>query len=120
MKTSYKYLAIAFAALLCSCNEGITPDMIDSQVQISANITPCVLTRVTEDGTSFTNGDAIKVQNINRENKNLAIYTYSESMGKWSTSDELYWDGAEANTLNAWYPASAAYGSFTIPADQTT
>lgn len=120
MKTSYKYLAIAFAALLCSCNEGITPDMIDSQVQISANITPCVLTRVTEDGTSFTNGDAIKVQNINRENKNLAIYTYSESTGKWSTSDELYWDGAEANTFNAWYPASAAYGSFTIPADQTS
>ena len=120
MKTSYKYLAIAFATLLCSCNEGITPDVIESQVQISANITPCVLTRVTDDGTSFTNGDVIKVQNMDRDNKNLATYTYSESTGKWATTDELYWDGAAANTFNAWYPASAAYGSFTIPADQTS
>ena len=120
MKTSYKYLAIAFATLLCSCNEGITPDVIESQVQISANITPCVLTRVTDNGTSFTNGDVIKVQNMDRDNKNLATYTYSESTGKWATTDELYWDGAAANTFNAWYPASAAYGSFTIPADQTS
>lgn len=120
MKTSYTYLAIAFATLLCSCNEGITPDVIESQVQISANITPCVLTRVTEDGKSFTNGDAIKVQNMDRENKNLATYTYSESTGKWGTSDELYWNGEDANTFNAWYPTSAAYGSFTIPADQTS
>lgn len=120
MKTSYKYLAIAFATLLCSCNEGVTPDTIESQVQISVNITPCVLTRVTEDGISFTNGDAIKVQNLNRENKNLATYTYSESTGKWSTSDELYWDGDYANTFNAWYPVSAAYESFTIQADQTS
>ena len=120
MKTSYKYLAIAFATLLCSCNEGITPDVIESQVQISANITPRVLTRVTEDGKSFTDGDAIKVQNMDRENKNLATYTYSESTGKWDTTDELYWDGETANTFNAWYPATAAYGSFTIPVDQTS
>lgn len=120
MKTSYKYLAIAFATLLCSCNEELTPGIIDSQVQISAKITPCVLTRVTEDGASFTNGDAIKVQNMDRENKNLATYTYSESTGKWSTSDELYWDGETANTFKAWYPATAAYGSFTIPTDQTS
>ncbi|MBR5274245.1 MAG: hypothetical protein IKU33_03275 [Bacteroidales bacterium] len=119
MKTSHKYLAIAFATLLCSCNEGITPDVIESQVQISANITPCVLTRVTEDGTSFTNGDVIKVQNMDRESKNLATYTYSESTGKWGTFDELYWDGYAANTFNAWYPATSAYGSFTIPTDQT-
>ena len=120
MKTSYKYLAIAFATLLCSCNKGITPDVIESQVQISANITPCVITRITEDGASFTNGDEIKVQNVDRENKNLATYTYSESTGKWSTSEELYWDGEDANTFNAWYPATAAYDSFTIPADQTS
>ena len=120
MKTSYKYLAIAFATLLCSCNEEITLDVIESQVQISANITPRVLTRVTEDGKYFTDGDAIKVQNMDRENKNLATYTYSESTGKWATTDELYWDGETANTFNAWYPATAAYGSFTIPVDQTS
>ena len=119
MKTSYKYLAIIFVTLLCSCDKEITPDIIESQVEISANITPCVLTRVTDDGTAFTNGDNIKVQNINRTEKNLAIYTYSESTGKWSTTDALYWGVQATNTFNAWYPATSAYNSFTIPTDQT-
>lgn len=120
MKTSYKFLAITLMTLLCSCNEEITPDVIESQVQISANITPCVLTRVTEDGNSFTDGDAIKVQNMDRENKNLATYTYSDSTGKWRTTEELYWIGEDSNTFNAWYPSTAAYDSFTIPTDQTS
>lgn len=120
MKTSYKYLAIAFAALLCSCNKEINPDNIESQVEISANITPIVLTRVNDDGTTFTDGDEIGIQNINRTNKNSAIYTYSESTGKWSTSEELYWGVQSTNTFKAWYPATAAYGSFTIPTDQTS
>ena len=120
MKTSYKYLAIAFASILCSCNGEVTPDMVESQVEISANITPCVLTRVSDDGKSFTDGDQIKVQNIDRNNKNLATYTYSESTGKWTTSNDLYWGVQSENTFNACYPATAAYGSFIIPADQTT
>ena len=120
MKTSYKYLAIAFASILCSCNEEVTPDIIESQVQISANITPCVLTRVNDEGTAFTNGDQIKVQNVDRETKNLATYTYSESTGKWTTSNDLYWGVQSENTFNACYPATAAYNSFTIPANQTT
>ena len=118
MKTSYKYLAIAFASILCSCNEEVTPDIIESQVQISANITPCVLTRVNDEGTAFTNGDQIKVQNVNRETKNLATYTYSNDV--WTTSDELYWGVQSQNTFNACYPATAEYASFTIPVDQTT
>jgi hypothetical protein len=119
MKTSYKYLAIAFAALFCSCDKEITPDVIESQVEISASITPSVLTRVNDAGTEFTDGDMIGVQNINRTTKNLATYTYSKSTGKWSTSDALYWGVQPTNTFNAWYPATAAYGSFTIPIDQT-
>jgi hypothetical protein len=119
MKTSYKYLAIAFATILCSCNEEVTPDIIESQVQISANITPCVLTRVNDEGTAFTNGDQIKVQNVDRETKNLATYTYSESTGKWTTSNDLYWGVQSENTFNACYPATATYNSFTIPDDQT-
>lgn len=120
MTTYFKYFAVAtFAMLLCSCDKEMTLDTVESQVQISANITPCVVTRVTDDGTAFSNGDAIKVQNINRESKNLATYTYSESTGKWSTTDELYWDGEAANTFNAWYPATAQYGSFTVPSDQS-
>ena len=119
MKTSYKYLAIIFVTLLCSCDKEVMPDFVESQVEISANITPCVLTRVTDDGTAFTDGDNIRVQNMNRAEKNLATYTYSESTSKWSTSDDLYWGVQPTNTFNAWYPATSAYNSFTIPTDQT-
>lgn len=119
MKTSYKYLAIIFVTLLCSCDKEVMPDFVESQVEISANITPCVLTRVTDDGLAFTDGDNIRVQNMNRAKKNLATYSYSESTGKWSTSDALYWGVQPTNTFNAWYPATSAYDSFTIPTDQT-
>lgn len=119
MKTSYKYLAIIFVTLLCSCDKEVMPDFVESQVEISANITPCVLTRVTDDGTAFTNGDNIRVQNMNRADKNLATYSYSASTGKWNTSDALYWGVQPTNTFNAWYPATSAYNSFTIPTDQT-
>lgn len=119
MKTSYKYLAIIFVTLLCSCDKEVMPDFVESQVEISANITPCVLTRVTDDGIAFTDGDNIKVQNMNRAEKNLATYVYSESTSKWNNSDALYWGVQPTNTFNAWYPATSAYNSFTIPADQT-
>lgn len=119
MKTSYKYLAIIFVTLLCSCDKEVMPDFVESQVEISANITPCVLTRVTDDGIAFTDGDKIKVQNMNRAEKNLATYTYSESTSKWNTSDALYWGVQPTNTFNAWYPATSAYDLFTIPTDQT-
>lgn len=120
MKTYIKYISlITLAALLCSCNKEIPAEAIDSQVQISVKIAPHVETKVTEDGTSFTYGDAIKVQNLDRKTKNLATYTYSAASGKWTTTDELYWAGESANTFNAWYPVTAEYGSFTIPSDQT-
>lgn len=119
MKTSYKYLAIIFVTLLCSCDKEVMPDFVESQVEISANITPCVLTRVTEDGIAFTDGDKIKVQNMNRAEKNLATYAYTESTGNWSTSDALYWGVQPTNTFNAWYPATSEYNSFSIPDDQT-
>ena len=119
MKTSYKYLAIIFVTLLCSCDKEVMPDFVESQVEISANITPCVLTRVTDDGKAFTDGDNIRVQNMNRAEKNLATYTYSKSTSKWNTSDALYWGVQPTNTFNAWYPATSAYNSFTIPTDQT-
>lgn len=118
MKTSYKYLAIAFASILCSCNGEVTPDMVESQVEISANITPCVLTRVSDDGKTFTDGDQIKVQNTDRNTNYVATYKYSN--GEWSTLEKLYWGVQSENTFNAWYPATAAYDSFTIPADQST
>lgn len=119
MKASFKYFVIsAFAILLCSCNKEMNHDSIESQVQISAKIYPHVVTRVSDDGTSFMDGDAIKVQNVDRLNKNLATYTYTASTEKWNTSDQLFWEGSTTNTFNAWYPSSAEYASFDIPSDQ--
>lgn len=120
MNKSFKYFVVAaLAILLCSCNEDIPHHAIEPQVQISARIVPSIETRVTEDGTAFTHGDAIRVQNMNRENKGIATYTYSEATRKWSTTEELYWNGKQTNTFNAWYPADMQYDSFTIPVDQT-
>lgn len=119
MKIYSKYFAfITFVALSYSCDKEAIPT-IESQVKISANITSCVLTRVTDDGTAFSNNDAIKVQNVNRINKNLATYTYSSSTGQWCTTDELYWNEGAENTFKAWYPTTAEFGAFTIPTDQT-
>lgn len=119
MKRSYKYIAFAFAIILCSCNKEVMFDITETQVEISANIIPCVLTRVTDDGTSFSANDQIKVQNVNRTTNNIATYTYS-SKGNWNTSDKLYWGVQSENTFKACYPATAEYDLFTIPADQTT
>lgn len=121
MKSYFRY--ILFTALmlnLSACNKDITPQTIDESVKVSAKITPSIITRVTEDGTAFTDGDAIKVQNLNRISKNIATYTYSAASNKWQTDDELYWDGIYDNTFKAWYPATASHTSFNIPADQST
>ena len=121
MNINLKYISlIALAIILFSCNKEVLPESAEMQVKVSAKIAPSIVTRVTEDGTAFTDGDIIKVQNIDRESKNLATYTYSAYSKKWSTEDELYWDGSHDNTFNAWYPATADYATFDIPADQTS
>lgn len=121
MNTYFKYITLtAIAVSLCSCNKETLPGDTGMQVQISAKIAPCVVTRVTEDGTAFSDGDAIQVQNMDRKNKHTATYSYSAGTGKWNTTDELYWNGDSDNTFNAWYPSNTAYDTFEIPANQTT
>lgn len=119
MKSNFKYIVL-LAIILCACNKEVMPDTADMPVMVSAKIAPSIITRVTDDGTAFTDGDMIKVNNLNRESKNLASYTYSASSKKWNTTDELYWDGNSDNTFNAWYPATAEYTSFNIPSDQSS
>lgn len=120
MNNNFKYIMLmVWTVLLCSCNNESVPDTADMAVKVSAKISPSIITRVTDDGTTFTDGDVIKVQNLNRESKNLAAYTYSASTKQWNTEDELYWDGIYDNTFNAWYPATADYTSFDIPSDQS-
>ena len=78
-----------------------------------------MVTRVSDDGTRFTDGDVVRVVNLDRTTDNLADYTYSESSNSWNTIDNLLWEGREENHFNAWHPASATYTMFSIPADQS-
>ena len=120
MKSIRSVSAILFCLILSACSvHEMASDNPYPQVHISARIEPSIITKVTEDGTSFSDGDAIQVQNMNRKNMNLAKYTYSASTGKWNTTDKLYWEGNSENTFHAWYPTTATYDSFTIPSDQT-
>lgn len=120
MRTYIKCLAIASLAIgLCACNKEQAYIADDLCVQISADITACAQTRVTDDGKSFTDGDAITVLNMNRVDNNQAVYTYAGSSGKWNTTGKLYWKGESDNTFQAWYPSNAAYDAFTIPSDQS-
>lgn len=74
--------------------------------------------RVSEDGKSFLQGDIIKVENLSRTTNNIAEFTYNQGTGSWVTADLLYWQGLEDNNFTAWYPASASYEQFTVPASQ--
>ena len=120
MKSIRPLSAILFWLILSACSvHEMTSDNPYPQVHISARIEPSIITKVTEDGTSFSDGDAIQVQNMNRKNRNLARYIYSAGTGTWDTTDELYWEGNSENTFHGWYPTTSAYDSFTIPSDQT-
>ena len=110
--------ALAFSFF--SCQEELSPETADNnKVSISARISLGLVTRVSDDGASFSDGDAVAVQNLSRSTKNLATYTYSSSSGVWSTADALFWEGSSANDFIAWYPATSAYDSFTVPTDQS-
>ena len=88
-------------------------------VQIFASISTDSPTRVSDDGASFTDGDMIRVENTSRQTNNIATFKYSSSAGKWLTEDVMLWEGYGDNLFKGWYPASASFGSFTIPADQS-
>lgn len=114
-----KYIAI-LAMMFCflSCNDELYPES-NSKVKINASIAAELVTRVSDDGTRFTDGDVVRVVNLDRSTDNLADYTYSESTNTWNTTDNLLWEGREENHFNAWHPASATYTMFSIPSDQS-
>ena len=109
-----------FSIGLAACSNEMEPEMQpDNRVKIKAGISAELVTRVTEDGTAFTDNDAIKVQNLSRSSENLATYVYHEVAGKWSTGDDIYWEGYDDNNFIAWYPVSAVYDEFSVLGDQT-
>lgn len=126
MKTYNKYIALAALTLsLAACEqEDFTPTMDGDAVKINAAIGN-MQTRVSYSGdngaTSFTNGDAIKVVNIERTSKNEATYTTDGE--NWTTTDAFVWNsGADKNNqFNAWYPVAdySSHEAFTIPTDQS-
>lgn len=126
MKTYNKYIALAALTLsLAACEqEDFTPTMDDDAVKINAAIGN-MQTRVSYSGdngaTSFTNGDAIKVVNIERTSKNEATYTTDGE--NWTTTDAFVWNSGtdKNNQFNAWYPVAdySSHEAFTIPTDQS-
>ena len=124
MKTSNKYIVLAAMALTfaaCTHEEDFTPQMDSDAVKINATI-GAMQTRVAyeDDGaTNFINGDEICVQNILRETKNIATYTFDGTT--WTTTDALVWNGGTAESqFQAWYPATASFDEFTLPTDQNS
>ena len=124
MKTSNKYIVLAAMALTfaaCTQEDGFTPQTDSDAVKINATIGR-LQTRVAyeDDGaTNFINGDEICVQNILRETKNIATYTFDGST--WITTDALVWNGGTAESqFQAWYPATASFDKFTLPTDQNS
>lgn len=124
MKTSNKYIVLAAMALTfaaCTQEEDFTPQTDGDTVKINATI-GAMQTRVAyeDDGaTNFINGDQICVQNILRDTKNIATYTFDGST--WTTTDALVWNGGTAESqFQAWYPATASFDKFTLPTDQNS
>ena len=124
MKTSNKYIVLAAMALTfaaCTQEDDFTPQTDGDAVKINATIGR-LQTRVAyeDDGaTNFINGDQICVQNILRETKNVATYTFDGST--WITTDALVWNGGTAESqFQAWYPATASFDEFTLPTDQNS
>ncbi|MEO3488521.1 fimbrillin family protein [Phocaeicola vulgatus] len=122
MKIYNKYIALAAMALTfaaCTQDEDFTPQMDGDAVKINATIDR-LQTRVAyeaDGATNFINGDEICVQNILRDTKNVATYTFDGTT--WTTTDALVWNGGTAESqFQAWYPATASFDKFTLPTDQ--
>ena len=131
MKT-LKYIALAALTILlaaCTQDDDFIPQGDADAVKINATIGK-LQTRVAyeDDGTTnFINGDEICVQNILRESKNIATYTYTNNGTyndpnmAWTTTDALVWNGGTAESqFQAWYPATASFDKFTLPTDQNS
>ena len=118
MKCLNKSLLLsAFLMVLASCQ---VQDVVSSDaVQVCACINS-LQTRVSGDGMSFTEGDAIKVSNTSRTTNNTAVYTYSSTDGSWTAGSLLLWEGSDDNEFHAWYPVTASYESFNIPMNQSS
>ena len=121
-RSNFPSLLFALSSLLfvsCEQVEDFSQETDANTVKVVASISN-LQTRVAyeDDGaTNFINGDEICVQNILREKKNVATYTFDGTT--WITTDALVWNGGTAESqFQAWYPATASFDKFTLPTDQ--
>lgn len=118
MKSIYKYSLLGLILTLSACQmDDVRPS---ENVKVFATISSDVQTRVSDDGSAFTDGDAIKVVNTSRTTSGMAVFVCNSAADEWTTDDIFLWEPDIANVFHAWYPVSASYDSFTIPADQTS
>ena len=122
--SNFPSLLFALSSLLfvsCEQVEDFSQETDANTVKVVASISN-LQTRVAyeDDGaTNFINGDEICVQNILRETKNIATYTFDGTT--WTTTDALVWNGGTAESqFQAWYPATASFDKFTLPTDQNS
>ena len=123
-RSNFFSLLFALSSLLfvsCEQVEDFSQETDADAVKVVASINK-MQTRVAyeDDGaTNFINGDEICVQNTLRETKNIATYTFDGTT--WTTTDALVWNGGTAESqFQAWYPATASFGKFTLPTDQNS
>ena len=116
---SLLFALCSFIFVSCNQEDFLLQETDSNAVKINATIGR-LQTRVAyeDDGaTNFINGDEICVQNILRDTKNIATYTFDGST--WITTDALVWNGGTAESqFQAWYPATASFDEFTLPTDQ--
>jgi len=116
MKRLIPFILVSMGVVSCAhFDESLVKS--EDTVSIAAKIGP--ESRVSEDGESFLDGDAVMVENKSRTSENLAEFTYDSETGLWNTEDILYWQGSDDNSFTAWYPVGASYERFVIPASQT-
>lgn len=134
MKTKVYITAVVAALTMAACQneEELTSPYLSDPDAVLVNPTLSGLqTRVNTEGNgdTWTMGDMIKVQNATPgaiPGKDVAYYTYNGTA--WSLTDAdgtasetayLVWANGD-NTFQAWYPATAAFDAFTLPAVQNT
>ena len=131
---TYRYITLAAMALTfaaCSQDEDFDPQTDSDAVRINATIGTMPQTRLaysdedvnSEEATTFTEGDQIRVQNTKRTTKNIATYKLDADEKTWTIADgALVWNGSSTNQFQAWYPANekASYDSFKLPTDQSS
>ena len=117
MKSLFKNILVLSAiALGVSCQKNDV-ESLGENVKIFVDIEEEEFTRVSDDGSCFVEGDQIQVENTSRSTNNSATFIFDGSA--WSTNGVILWEGQGVNEFHAWHPATASFGNFTIPSDQS-